>query len=461
MFQTRYLLAQDTAELDTVTTLSNGIRVATEALPGHFSAVGVYVDAGARYENDYFRGCAHIIDRLAFKSTAARSADDMLLRMEHLGGNVQAASMRETIMYQAAVFNKDVEEMTGLLAETVRAPRITDEEVETQLATAEYEIGEITQRPEAILPEYLHAAAFDGSLGNPMLCPEERLKEIDANLIREYRNVFYQPERIVVAFAGVDNTTAVRLAEEYFGDMPPRDEPFPEELNAPIKYRGGIAMHPCPPTPSYMQPLTHAQLAFESVPMSDPDLYVLATLQILMGGGGSFSAGGPGKGMYSRFYTSVLNRYGWIESFMSLNNVYKDSGLFGIQGSCQPKGGHALVEVMMEQFSQARNVSEDELARAKNQLRSQLLMNLESRMVELEDLGRQVLVYGKKTSVTEMSEKIRAVSRRDVRRVVEKMIEGKVSGAIMCEGGQVEEETTMEALKSAAVRWGVGDRSQF
>ena len=145
----------------------------------------------------------------------------MLESLESLGGNVQCASSRESIMYQSAVFNKDVPAMLEILAETVRSPLITDEEVEQQQNTAAYEVGEIWSKPELILPEMLHTAAFqNNTLGNPLLCPEERLDFVTREVIEEYRSYFYRPERFVVAFAGVEHDVAVKLVEKHFGDMP-------------------------------------------------------------------------------------------------------------------------------------------------------------------------------------------------------------------------------------------------
>lgn len=207
-------------ELDTITTLPNGIRVATEELAGPFTGIGVYVDAGSRYENEYLSGVSHIMDRLAFKSTAKRSSDQILESMELLGGNIQCASSRESIMYQAATFNASVPETLSILAETVRHPMITSEEVEQQLETAEYEVTEIWSKPELILPELVHVAAYrNNTLGNPLLCPKERLGSINKEVIEAYRKTFYLPERMVVAFAGVPHADAVRLTQQYFGDM--------------------------------------------------------------------------------------------------------------------------------------------------------------------------------------------------------------------------------------------------
>ncbi|KAF7954901.1 uncharacterized protein EAE97_000160 [Botrytis byssoidea] len=497
-------IQKDPAELDQITTLPNGVRVATEALPGHFSGIGVYIDAGSRYENEDLRGVSHIMDRLAFKSTSKRSSDEMLESIESLGGNIQCASSRESLMYQSATFNSAVPTTVALLAETIRNPLITEEEVSQQLVTAEYEIGEIWSKPELILPEIVHMVAYKGNtLGNPLLCPKERLSEINSNTIQQYRDTFYRPERMVVAFAGVQHEEAVKLAEQHFGDMPksapilsqtgsetsldslsgetssdssisssssstppsPTQKPStlisrmpffknistsapknasvqngflnPLNLNEPSRYTGGFLALPTlpPPVNPALPALSHIHIAFEALPISSPDIYALATLQTLLGGGGSFSAGGPGKGMYSRLYTNVLNQHGWVESCMAFNHSYTDSGLFGISSSCSPGYVKNMLDVMCRELqsltldSGFSALQTAEVNRAKNQLRSSLLMNLESRMVELEDLGRQVQVHGRKVGVREMCKKIEELTVKDLRRVATQVFGGLVKNA--------------------------------
>lgn len=499
-------IQKDPTELDQITTLSNGVRVATEALPGHFSGVGVYVDAGSRFENDSLRGVSHIIDRLAFKSTSKRSGDQMLESLESLGGNMHCASSRETLMYQSATFNASVPSAVGLLAETVRDPLVTEEEVAQQLETADYEISEIWSKPELILPELVHVAAYKGNtLGNPLLCPRERLSEINKATVDAYRQAFYSPERMVIAYVGVDHAEAVRLTQQYFGDMassgpslpsigsqttlnttslpqtqhqqqtstttttnstytPPQDPtrllnkiPFlknlstsaphhatptdlpPTQTTTPPQpqhshYTGGfLSLDPLPPPPNPALPrLSHIHLAFEALPISSPDIYALAALQTLLGGGGSFSAGGPGKGMYSRLYTNVLNQYAWVESCVAFNHSYTDSGVFGISAACSPGRVSQMLEVICRELAALSaetgfsRLQEEEVVRAKNQLRSSLLMNLESRMVELEDLGRQIQCHGRKIGVREMCERIENLSVGDLRRVAGSVVKGLV-----------------------------------
>jgi processing peptidase subunit alpha len=208
----------------------------------------------------------------------------------------------------------------------------------------------------------------------------------------------------------------------------------PEMINAPAKYTGGfISLPPQPPSPNPEHPtFTHVHIAFEGLPISSPDIYALATLQTLLGGGGSFSAGGPGKGMYSRLYTNVLNQHGWVESCIAFNHSYKDSGLFGISASCSPQRIRHMVDEIAVQLSSLTSktgffgLKKVEVERAKNQLRSSLLMNLESRMVELEDLGRQVQMHGRKVPVREMCDRIQALTVDDLARVADRVLTGKV-----------------------------------
>lgn len=145
--------------------------------------------------------------------------------------------------------------------------------------------------------------------------------------------------------------------------------------------------------------------------------------------------------MYSRLYTNVLNQYGWVESCVAFNNSYTDSGLFGISASCQPQKIQMMLDVMCRElqhlsldtgFSALKPV---EVNRAKNQLRSSLLMNLESRMVELEDLGRQVQVHGRKVGVKEMCRKIDALTVNDLRRVAKQVLGGELSNKGRGRGG--------------------------
>ncbi|KAH9892920.1 peptidase M16 inactive domain-containing protein [Xylariomycetidae sp. FL2044] len=538
--------AQEPTDFDQITTLPNGIRVASEALPGSFSGVGVYIESGSRFENQDLSGVSHIVDRLAFQSTTKRSTESIQKTVASLGGSVQCVSSRESMMYQAATFNSAIPVATELLAETIQNPQLLEEEVQQELRTAEYEINAIWQSPDLILPELVHMAAYkDNTLGNSLLCPKERIPHINSSVIQAYRNAFYRPERTVVAFAGVPHAEAVQLATQFFGDMKGSQQPLlsqsgsetsldsaassassvssaasisassshqspsflskiplfknlsttaandasvqntlspilptSEQATSPAHYTGGFISLPRQPiSPNPAKPnFTHVHLAFEGLPIASDDIYALATLNQLLGGGSSFSAGGPGKGMYSRLYTNVMNNYRWVESCQAFNHSYTDSGLFGITSLCTPGSTQKTLDIMCHELRSLTTATgfsalgQEEVQRAKNQLRSSLLMNLESRMVELEDLGRQVQVHGRKIPVQEMCRRIEELTTEDLRRVASEVLGGLVqnpgrgSGAptvVIHEAeapGVSEKAMTWEEIQDRVYRWGLGKR---
>ncbi|SJX62793.1 probable mitochondrial processing peptidase alpha chain precursor [Sporisorium reilianum f. sp. reilianum] len=467
-----------TSSLINVTTLPNRVRVATEATPGHFSAVGVYIDAGSRYERPWVAGesgASHLLDRLAFKSTTNRSSQQMTSEIEALGGNVMCSSSRETIMYQSSVFNKDVPAVLSILADTILNPLLSPEELDVQREAAAYEIQEIWSKPEMILPELLHTTAYQANtLGNPLLCPIESLEQMTADNLRNFMSTWYRPERIVVAGSGMPHEQLVELSEKLFGDLKPTSDssrlssgasslssspssssassrssslsslfsrsssnfstsssssatPTSAELadlvSTPSHYTGGELYIPQADLES-----THVYVAFEGLSIHDDDIYALATLQILLGGGGSFSAGGPGKGMYSRLYTNVLNQHHSVDYCAAFHHCYSDSGLFGISASVHPSFNSSIVHVIARELELCTSsiyqgsVTQAELNRAKNQLKSSLVMALESRLVEVEDLGRQIQAHGKKVSVEEMCYKIDQVDLKTLNRVATRVL---------------------------------------
>ena len=155
-----------------MTTLLNGVRVVTDSTPGHFSALGAYVDAGSRYEDPETPGLSHIVDRLAWRSTEKYTGVEMIENLTKLGGNFMCSAQRESMIYQASVFNKDLDKMFDCISQTIRAPKMTDQEVIETLQTADYESNEISHKYDMFLPEVLHAAAYsNNTLGLPLYCP--------------------------------------------------------------------------------------------------------------------------------------------------------------------------------------------------------------------------------------------------------------------------------------------------
>lgn len=355
-----------------------------------------------------------------------------------------ANSTRETILYQSAIFPNDLEKLVRLYSEMIQNPLFLESDFEETKLSTLYEIIELSQKHDMLLSEHVHALAFrDGvtgktnTLGRSLICPMEQLEKMKPELLHSYRNMWYTPDRLVVAGVGMEHEKLVDLVGSHFSGMKSLDtnsvaaKTRQDILALKPVYTGGMLLNDTsndPPSPNPDDiPLTHFHIAFEAPSMSDPDIYALAVLQSLMGGGGSFSAGGPGKGMYTRLYTSVLNRHHWVEACSMFSYSYTDTGLFGITASVppHPEAHRQVLEVLcMELVNMTNHIQEIELSRAKNQLKSSLLMGLESRIVEVEDIGRQVMVLGHRVDVKTLCSRIDQVTKEDVMRVARRVVLG-------------------------------------
>jgi len=251
-----------------------------------------------------------------------------------LGGQIMCSSSRETIMYQSSHFHQATPLALSLISETVQNASFLPEELEAQRAAAEYEIRELGAKPEVILPEILHHIAYDGKgLGNPLLCPEDRIHLIDASLMRHFMGQMYRPERMVIAGAGVAHEELIELADKHFSSLKyapvvdglastvslPRTSPSvppnllhsqPPNIFKSLTRAASSYLYPNSPAPASLgtgsiytggyrfihdpqSEFNHIYISFEGVGIHDDDIYELATIQVLLGGGGSFSAGTP------------------------------------------------------------------------------------------------------------------------------------------------------------------------
>eukprot|EP00243_Klebsormidium_subtile_P001559 TRINITY_DN1274_c0_g1_i1.p2 TRINITY_DN1274_c0_g1~~TRINITY_DN1274_c0_g1_i1.p2 ORF type:complete len:243 (-),score=66.08 TRINITY_DN1274_c0_g1_i1:293-967(-) len=192
---------------------------------------------------------------------------------------------------------------------------------------------------------------------------------------------------------------------------------------------------PTPPPSKYVggdwrravdSPITHVALAFEFEGgwRNIKGATALSVLQILMGGGGSFSAGGPGKGMYSRLYTGILSKYSWVTSATAFSHVYNDTGMFGIHMSGDSYHTGELVNLATEALLAipAGKFTQTELDRAKKATISAVLMNLESRAVVNEDIGKQILTYGKRMPAADFLKEIESLTMKDISNLAAKVL---------------------------------------
>lgn len=425
-----------------VTTLPNGLRVASEPRFGQFCTVGLVIDSGPRYEVTYPGGVSHFLEKLAFNSTTNFPNKDAILKeLEKNGGICDCQSSRDTLIYAASIDSRAIESVTRLLADVTLRPTLHEEEVFLARRAIQFELETLGMRPEQepILMDMIHAAAYrENTLGLPKLCPPQNLDAINRDVLMNYLKYHHSPERMVIAGVGVNHDELVHNVKRFFVDDPAIWDKEQikgtgaEEVDKSIaQYTGGIRKEECE-IPIYaaagLPELAHVVIGLEGCSHQDPDFVALCVLNIMMGGGGSFSAGGPGKGMYSRLYTNVLNRFHWMYSATAYNHAYADTGLFCIHASAPPSNVRDMVEVVTRELvNMTSNPGREELSRSKIQLQSMLLMNLESRPVVFEDVGRQVLATGHRKRPEHFINEIDKITASDIQRVAKRILASPVS----------------------------------
>ncbi|CAH0559087.1 unnamed protein product [Brassicogethes aeneus] len=429
-----------------VTVLENGLTVASENRFGEFCTVGVIIDSGSRYEVAYPSGISHFLEKLAFNSTLQYpDRNEMLNKLEKHGGICDSQASRDTFIHAASAYTTGLDDVIELLAEATLRPQISIDEVDDARQSIHFELETLNMRPEqeTFLMDMIHIAAYrDNTLGLPKICPPSNINKIHRKTLFTYLHNHYIPKRMVVAGVGVEHEKLVDAVQKYFVDIEPiwktEDKLVVEnkDLEADTsvaQYTGGIIQEDCdiPQFASAGLPLLcHVMIGLEGCSHQDKDFIPMCVLNMMMGGGGSFSAGGPGKGMYTRLYTNVLNRYHWMYSATAYNHSYSDTGLFCIHASAPPTHIRDMVEIVVkEMVAMTGNVTDQELRRAKTQLQSMLLMNLESRPVMFEDIGRQVLATGHRKRPQFFINEIEKVTKEDVMEVAKRLLSSQPSVA--------------------------------
>ena len=438
-----------------LTTLPNGVRVGSIENYSRVSSVGVLLDFGSRHELDRCTlppnnnnntgstdqqvvstaGVNHLMELMAFQSTQHHTGSDIRNIMEHLGSAYFATSSREQMMYCVDVLRPNVNMAFGLLSETIKCPMLEDVEIEEMKQVIQFQVMDIM--PQVLMGEGLQMSGYgpldqdDGGsqvlqqLGRPHFCTPESLPNLTAQSVHAFRemHLLNRPHGIVVSGSGIAHEALVELANANFGHIisSSDDDTVKNTRTIPSVYTGGEYRLQRPPNPNpAKEEFTHVAIAFEVGGWHSTDLVPTCVLQTLLGGGSSFSAGGPGKGMYSRLHREVLNRFSWAESSEAFTSFHSESGLWGMSGSCKPAHAREMTRVLIDHFLKLENelVTDEELSRARNMLKCNVLTQLESRLVLFEDIGRQILTYGKREDAATMCAKIDAVTKEDIRDVV-------------------------------------------
>ncbi|KAF7148060.1 hypothetical protein RHSIM_Rhsim03G0235900 [Rhododendron simsii] len=438
-----------------ITTLPNGVKIASETYPHPVASIGLYVDCGSIYETPEQFGATHLLERMAFKSTRNRSHLRIVREVEAIGGNVTASASREQMVYAYDALKTYVPQMVELLIDCARNPVFLDWEINEQLLKVKAEITEASNNPSSLLVEAIHSVGYSGALANSLLASESAIGRLDSSILEEFVAGNYTAPRMVLAASGVEHDELLKFAEPLLSDLPsvPRPEE-PKSVYVGGDYRcqadSGDRLVPRLTFLLLYGQKTHFAIAFEAPGglIKEKEAMTLTVLQILMGGGGSFSVGGPGKGMLSRLYRRVLNQYPQIHAFTAFNTSYTNTGLFGIEAATGSDFVSKAIDIAVTELiavATPGEVDQVELDRAKQSTKSTILMNLESRMVASEDIAKQILTLGNRKPVEHFLKIVDEVSLKDIASIAKKLISSPLT---MASHGDIVHVPSYDAVSS-------------
>ena len=382
-----------------ISKLGNGLTVVTENM-AHLesAALGVWVKAGSRNETADEHGIAHLLEHMAFKGTKRRSALQIAEEIENVGGELNAATSIETTAYYARVLKPEVSHATDILYDILANSSFEEDELQREKHVILQEIGATLDSPDDLVFDQFQSTAFgsDQPIGRPILGTPETVNSFSTQQIRNYLDAHYHGPNMVLAAAGaVDHDELVKQAEKTFANF--KDSPTAEAVEA--SYIGGENI--------LVDDFQEAQivLGFEGRAYHVKDFYASQLLATILGGG-----------MSSRLFQEVRERHGLCYSISSFHWGFSDTGVFGVHAATGPEDLSELVKLILQELQKAGDgIMQEELDRARAQIRSGLLMSMESPASRAGQIARQILLFGRPIPNDELMERLDALSVERVR----------------------------------------------
>jgi len=390
-----------------LSSLPNGVRVVSHAMP-HLETVslGVWVGAGARSERADQNGIAHLLEHMAFKGTATRSAKQIAEEIESVGGDLNASTSLETTAYYARVLKDDLPLAIELLGDILQNPAFDAIELKREKDVIVQEISAIQDSPDDMIYDLAQELAFPGqALGRPITGTVESVTGFNPDNLHSFRNAHYAGEGLVVAAAGaVDHKELVERAGQEFSALPGRGA----HAHDSARYCGGLRHA----TQKFEQ--SHLLMAFEGPSYRADEFYAAQVLSTFMGGG-----------MSSRLFQEARECRGLCYSIYSFCWGVSDTGLFGVHAATGPGQVPELLDVIEAALHDAGDAmaGKDEIRRAKAQLKASLSMSLESSGARADQLARQTLAFGEPLEISDIIAKVDAVTAEGVLLVAERLFE--------------------------------------
>jgi predicted Zn-dependent peptidase len=381
-----------------ISKLSNGLTVVSDPMPTLESAsLGIWVNTGSRNETPAQMGVSHMLEHMAFKGTATRSARAIAEEIEAVGGILNAYTGREQTAFHARILKEDVPLALDIIGDILTNPSFEQGELERERQVVLQELGQARDTPDDIVFDHLQSAIFrDQPLGWPILGEESTVNAFDQAMLRDYMAAQYRLEGMtLVASGAVDHATILRLAEEKCAGL----NPGQVSACVPAHYVGGDFRN--------VEDLEQAHIAyaFPGLSNADADYFIAQIYATALGGGTS-----------SRLFQEVREKRGLCYSVYAFSNGFQDSGFLGIYaGTGETEAAELCAVIAGEMEAMSRNLTDGEVARARAQLKVSLLMGMERPGTRAEQIAGQLFALGKVQSAAEIVAQLDAIDAAAVK----------------------------------------------
>ncbi len=398
-------------------TLSNGIRVVSETLPKSRSvSIGVWVKVGSRHEPPEIGGISHFIEHLFFKGTQKRTAKDIAIEMDSLGGEMNAFTSQETTTYYAKVVDEHLPVAIDILSDILLGSKFDPAEMEKERKVILEEIKGVEDTPDDYIHELFTNIVWpDNSLGRPILGTKETIKALKHENIIAYIDNYYSPKEIVISVAGnFEHARLIELLNASFGKLA----------------RAGIPKNEV--APAFTQALFVKKKQLEQVQLcigckglqyAHEDRFVISALNTVLG-----------NSMSSRLFQEVREQNALAYSIYSYVTSYRDAGLLTVYAGTDPANALEAARLVIKEFKKIKEegITPAEELRVKNQVKGSLVLSLESSNSHMSRLARQEIYYGKYLSMDDIIKGVEKVSREQVQRLAQQLfVKDNLSLAIL------------------------------
>jgi predicted Zn-dependent peptidase len=365
----------------------------------------VWVGAGARHESKPQNGISHLLEHMAFKGTARRTARAIAEEVEQVGGELNAATSLESTAYFSRVLKGDEGVALDILADILQHSSYAEPELAREREVILQEIAGIKDSPDELAYELVQDAAFtDQPVGRPVIGTPKSVGGFGAGELRDFLGQQYVASRMVLSAAGaIAHDELVRHAQALFGSL----NGGRGQDGLPAQYVGGLRSSAKPFEQS------HLVLGFKGPSYRDPDYLTAQVFSGMMGGG-----------MSSRLFQEVREDRGLCYAIYSSAWGLADGGMFAVHAATGAELMGKLIEVVVGEIEKAADTLPEagEVARAKAQLKAGLLMSLESSAARAEQMARQLLAYDRLMPAKELTERVDAVTADGIRACAERMM---------------------------------------